>query len=125
MSFRLVKPQHVTLPVDVTPPGGKTAKINLTVQYLSVSEIKELLREVTEDTSLQDSDLAERLVLDWEKIEDEDGNPIPFSEDALVDALDLPYFHDAVTDALVDHLVRGRGKNFEPPARSGRRAKGK
>jgi len=121
MIFKLVKPDVVKVPVEVTPPEGKTAKIKLSVRYLSVTEIKELLVELTEDDSIQDADMAQRLLVGWEGIADEEGDPIPFSASALEDAMDIPYFHDAVAEALLDHLIRGRGKNFAPPASNGRR----
>ena len=69
--------------------------------------------------------MAAELVAGWDGIADEDGSPIRFGADALAAAMDIPYFHDAVRDALIEDLF-GRladpEKNSATPGADGRPA---
>ncbi len=132
MIFRLVKPATINLPVPVEVPDGEAATIVLRVKYLTNSEVQVLLREVFESrrlirepkdgelpTIMSDFDLAKRLVVGWGRVGDEEGNEIPFSEQALASAMDIRYFQNAVGDALLEHLLNGRKKNSTPLAANG------
>ena len=50
---------------------------------------------------------------------DEKGDEIPFSGGAVEELIDILYFHDAVRNAIIDHLLGGREKNSTTPLANG------
>ena len=121
--FRLIKPETVDIPVSLEPPGGGEAvSVTLTVRYLSMRERKALTARLLEER-VPDADLAQELVTGWRGVVDEAGEAVPFSKEALGRAMDIPFAHDAVRDALVAELFsRGLAKNSKTPAGDGRPA---
>ena len=118
MIFRLVKPTTVKIPCPVESPDGQTATIVLEVRYKTVTEVSTLVEEMASGT-MNDLMLAQRLVVGWERVADDKGNEIAWTEHAFEDAMDLPYFHRAVGQAIVEHLAGGRKKNLRQPDDSG------
>ena len=126
MIFRLVVPDTVSIPITLSSPDGETGTILVKLRYLRASETKALVREAfgLDDAgeparepagqTWSDFELTKRVVVGWERLGDADGNEIAWSEQAFADAMDIPYFHDAVAMAVVDHLVGGRKKNSMP-----------
>ena len=123
--FRLVKPQTVTVVAHPVPPdGAEAARIKLTLRYLSMSERKALTARLL-DERVADADLAGELVTGWSGVVDEAGEVVAFSAEALAAALDIPFVHDAIRDAVIAELFgRGLAKNSETPAGDGRPASG-
>ena len=121
MSFRLIRPETIDVTVDVQPPGGAAGQVALKVRYLTIPQRRDLIEEIrgSADESTTDAGLAQRLVVGWDGVEDARGEPVPWSTGALASAMELPYFHSAVTDALMEHIYGARAKNFVAPAASG------
>ncbi len=123
--FRLVKPESVEVRVEVEPPDGRApGTMTLKVRYLAMSGRKALLERLSKER-VTDAALAQELVAGWQGVADEDGEPISFSQDALAAAMDIPYVHDAVRDALIRELFgRGWKKNSLTPDGDGPLANG-
>lgn len=120
--FRLVRPETVRVEARPKPPDGPEARMGLTLRYLTMTERRELLDRLREG-ELTDAELAAELATGWDGIADEDGHPIAFSPAALAAAMDIPYVHDAIRDAIAEELLgRGLAKNFVRPAAAGRPA---
>ncbi len=67
------------------------------------SEIDDILAKIA-DGEEQDEDLASRLLVGWSEIVGEDGQPLPYSEEAKASILDLPHVRRAVLKAYGDSL---------------------
>ena len=124
MSFRLVKPPRIWLQVTVQVPDmEEQATCRLQIDYLNMAARRELLGRIDTDR-LQDTDVARELIRDWGGVSTADGDPIPFTADALTQAMDIPYVHDAFRGALLQHLLGDAwldlAKNFAPLAGNGR-----
>ena len=117
--FRLISPETVRVEAHPKPPGGAEARIGLTLRYLTMTERRALLERLREG-NMTDAELAGELALDWDGVADEEGEPIGFSADALAAAMDIPYMHDAVRDAISEELLgRALEKNSVRPVGAG------
>ncbi len=124
MTFKLVLPETIDVTADVHPPDGSGAEagqIKLKLRYLSLPERRELIAELqsSTDEKTTDAGLAARLVVGWDGLQDEDGEPIPWGASSLASAMEIPYFHDAVRNAIAEHLYGARAKNFFAPDGNG------
>lgn len=119
MSFRLVKPDTIVLKATLRPPGGSAGKLSVRVRYLAMTERRALQERLVSDKSMTDADLIRELLVGWSGLADEQGQEIPYSGETAEELIDIPYFHDAVRDAIVDHLVGDREKNSTTPGADG------
>lgn len=120
MTFRLVEPTTVDLTATLQPPDAEAGKITLTVRYLRVSERRQWIERLQDESqTLRDADFASEIVTGWDGITDADGAPIPYSADALAQVMDLPYVTQGITDALIEYLFGARAKNLLPSAEGG------
>jgi len=97
-------PVVVQIPAD----GGKFTKATFDATFKVIPQDRidgilrggnvdaELLREVTEG---------------WKGIQDEDGNDLPYSEEAREKLLSVPYVRAALVEAYLDSLSGARRKN--------------
>lgn len=96
---------------------GAGGKISIRVRYLTMTERRSLQERLVSDRALTDADLIRDLLVGWSGVADEKGEEIPFSGGAVEELIDIPYFHDAVRNAIIDHLLGGREKKLYHAAR--------
>ena len=103
-------------------------EIEMRFHVLGEAAFKALLDEAEENDDIA---VLRRLVKDWRGIGDEEGTPLPFSDDNLLRFLDLPNTKMGLATAyyrLMAATPEEREKNSEPsrgagqPARTARRA---
>ena len=105
--FKLASPQQTYQRIVQVPqpqPDGTTRALSFTAQFLLLrqSELRALL---TPDVA--DVDFCRRVLVGWTGIEDPDGAPLAFSDEALLQLCDIPYWVRAVVD---DYLAFQRGE---------------
>ena len=106
--FRVVTPEAIELPVRVEPPGRPKGQFTIRVRYRGIDERVAYLRRIT-DENLEDTTILADSLVGWQGIADEDGNAIPFEDEAArTAALDHHYIYLPVRDAIIDELM-GRG----------------
>ncbi|SFK92021.1 hypothetical protein SAMN05216302_102112 [Nitrosomonas aestuarii] len=100
--FKVSKPQSVKWPVEVNTPrdGGGTTKGTFNVQFriLDDDEFSGIY-----DRGGKDKDLLADVCVGWDqKLCDENGEPIPFSEEQLEALVKIPYIRTAMVSAYLD-----------------------
>lgn len=123
MAFKLqqsatyVWPVKIVLPID----GGKrlTETFDATFRRLPQSRINEIIKlarlqergRLDEDQELEDQDAAREIMTGWDGVEDDDGKPIPFSEAALKQLLEIPTVAGQIVKAWFGSLAEAKRKN--------------
>lgn len=123
MAFKLqqsatyVWPVKIVLPID----GGKrlTETFDATFRRLPQSRINEIIKlarlqergRLDEDQELEDQDAAREIMTGWDGVEDDDGKPIPFSEAALKQLLEIPTVAGQIVRAWFGSLAEAKRKN--------------
>lgn len=96
MAFKLAKnPIKSDATVSVSVPGYKKPQ-EFTAKFLIMKH--EDYRERTEKRS-DDLELLKEVVVGWDGVEDESGNDIPFSEEALVELCEYTFVRTALLRA--------------------------
>lgn len=107
--FKIVQSKTHTAPVTFKVPadGGTYQTQSFMVEFkrLSVSEMKEIPKEAT------DSEIARRVVVGWQEIEDGDGNLLPFSSAALDKVLDIVGVAPAIARTYFECVSGAQEKN--------------
>ena len=123
MAFKLqqsatyVWPVKIVLPID----GGKrlTETFDATFRRLPQSRINEIIKlarlqergRLDEDQELEDQDAAREIMAGWDGVEDDNGKPIPFSEGALKQLLEIPTVAGQIVKAWFGSLAEAKRKN--------------
>lgn len=98
--FKRTELKKVWWPVTVGVPkdGGEVSRhtFDAELQMLKQSEFDAVYSDGGNDLAL-----VKRVLCNWRKYADEEGNDIPFSEEALNDALDTPYVRGAIVNAYL------------------------
>lgn len=103
--FKIAAKTTVTWPVTVNIPqdGGGTTKATMSVQFekLSTSRMEELTNER--------EDLLKHAVVGWNEgaVQDEQGQPLAYSDEAKARLLEIPYVRTALFEALAQ-INQGR-----------------
>ncbi len=101
--FRMAKQREVLWPVTVRVPSGdgsgavEACEIKLRFRLMTRSEARALAGLSDEEFDAE----VRRRITGWEGVCDEEGEPIPFSAEALAAAMDVPYFMAAAHTGLV------------------------
>jgi hypothetical protein len=100
--FKLVNLKSVKWPVEVHTPrdGGETVKgtFNAEFRILDNDEFAAIY-----DHGGKDVDMIKKTCIGWDqKLCDENGDPIPFSEEQLDLVLNKPYVRNAFVTAYID-----------------------
>jgi len=108
--FKLKTEHTYSWPVTVQIPadGGKFTKstFDATFKVIPQDRIDTILRGGNVD-----SELLREVTIGWKGVQDEDGNELPFSEDARDKLLSIPYARAALVEAYLDSLAGSRRKN--------------
>jgi hypothetical protein len=123
MAFKLqqsatyVWPVKIVLPID----GGKrlTETFDATFRRLPQSRINEIIKlarlqergRLDDDQELEDQDAAREIMVGWDGVEDDDGKPIPFSEKAVKELLEIPTVAGQIVKAWFGSLAEAKRKN--------------
>ena len=107
--FKIIQSRTHTAPVTFkTPAAGGTYQTNsfmVEFKRLSVSEVKQLPQDAT------DADIARRVVVGWNEVEDGQGNPMPFSADGLEKLLDIVGVAPAIVRTYFECVSGAQEKN--------------
>lgn len=111
--FKIVQNPTYSWPVTVELPtdGGKTEKATFDAEFkrLTQSRVDEI-RQAVERGEMRDSDLAREALVGWSGVVDADG-PVPYSEKARDQLLDIPMVSTAIVMALLGSLNGAKRKN--------------
>lgn len=113
--FKLNQTKTYWTPVVVEIPadGGRFEKSSLEVCFrrLTRDEFTDLQKRLN-DKEITDLELCKKVVHDWKKVVDEDGNEVPFNESnlSMVDQ-DVVQFVPAVILAFFNSITKVREKN--------------
>nr|WP_298099780.1 hypothetical protein [uncultured Shinella sp.] len=130
MKFKLVETYRYWWPVIVRMPDehtpGKMVEHELKVLFepqpreeaVKAAEAYAKLKTARAQADHEHQQLL-AVVKNWDEIEDQDKNPIPFSEASFLQALEFPWFRMGVYNAYTDSLngIEARvGNSPTPPA---------
>ena len=102
--FRLTIPDHLTLPVTVRFPDGGEGDCTVHMRYMGQQARTDYLKRIT-DQSLTDPQILDHLLVGWDGITDEKGDPMRFDNTtARRQVLDVPWVYEAVRDAVLREL---------------------
>lgn len=116
MSFVIKQSANYIWPVAVEFPGdgGKVIRQTFDAKFkrLSQTRLKELGEQLTAG-DLDDVAVAAEVLIGWPEgaIKDDEGEPIPFSDSALNELLDVPKVASAIVLAFYDSLAGAKRKN--------------
>ena len=131
MSYRLVRPEYEQAAVTVEPPNPDLdpGEITLRFRYLDRAEREALLTSLREQAAAgerrSDLDVAGDLIVGWDGVEDGDGGPVIYCQEALALAYTHPHVARAISGGIRDYLFglpTTRKKSSPTSAGSGPRA---
>ena len=101
-------PVQVDMPVD----GGRHERHTFDGEFkrITQSRVREM-GELIETGDLIDSDLVREVLIGWDGVNDEDGNPIKFSQKTLDQLVDVPMLATAISKAFFESLAGAKRKN--------------
>lgn len=111
--FKIVQSNTYTWPVTIELPadGGKTSKASFDVEFHRFTQAKvDEVKQAVERGEMRDTDLARDAMVGWSGIVDENG-PVPYSEAARDQLLDIPMVATAIVMALLGSIAGAKRKN--------------
>lgn len=111
--FKIVTSPTYTWPVTVELPadGGKTEKATFDAEFKRLTQTRvDEIRQAVERGEMRDADLAREAMVGWSGVVDESG-PVPYSENAREQLLNIPTVATAIVMALLGSLSGARRKN--------------
>lgn len=103
-----VWPVEVHFPID----GGKTDRQTFDGVFKRMSQSRiNAIRDRIEKSEITDTELAAEVLADWSGVNDGNGEPVPFSERARDQLLDVPLVASAVVMAWLQSLTGAKRKN--------------
>jgi len=111
--FKITQDPTYTWPVSIEFPtdGGKVEKATFDAEFkrLTQSRVDEI-RQAVERNDMRDIDLAREALVGWSGIVD-NGGPVPYSESARDQLLEIPMVATSIVVALLNSLAGARRKN--------------
>lgn len=111
--FKIVTTPTYSWPVEVQLPadGGKTEKATFDAEFKRLTQTRvEEIRQAVERGEMRDADLVREALVGWAGVVDADG-PVPYSEKARDQLLDIPMVATAIVMALLGSISGARRKN--------------
>lgn len=111
--FKIVTSPTYTWPVVVELPtdGGKTEKATFDAEFKRLTQTRvEEIRDAARRGEMGDAELVKEALVGWSGVVDEKG-PVPYSESARDQLLDIPTVAASIVLALMDSLSGIRRKN--------------
>jgi hypothetical protein len=100
-------PVHHEIPVS----GGKHEKQSFDAEFkrLPQTKVQELVQEsIAENT---DKVFCKEVMIGWKGIQDDKGNEVPFSQDALEELLEVPKMATSIVQAYMASIAGSKVKN--------------
>lgn len=101
-------PVDVRIPSSTKPGAFDTQRCHVTFRVASIDEARAEVEQIDAgepvDGLVRQSEIMSRYVTGWRDIKDIDGNDVPFSDQALKTAMQIPYFAGALVAAYTDSL---------------------
>ena len=114
MSFVLKQADTYKWPVshDMPVDGGKHERHTFDAEFkrITQSRIRQMGEQI-ENNEITESELVTEVLLGWDGINDEDGNPIKFSQKALAQVIDVPMLATSISKAFFDSIAGAKRKN--------------
>ncbi len=114
MSFVLSQGNSYKWPVvhDMPVDGGKHERHTFDAEFkrITQSRIRQMGEQI-ENNEITESELVTEVLLGWDGINDEDGNPIKFSQKALAQVIDVPMLATSISKAFFDSIAGAKRKN--------------
>lgn len=111
--FKLIQPTSYTWPVTVELPvdGGRTEKATFDAEFkrLSQSRLEEIRGQI-ERNEIRDVDLVREVMVGWSGVTD-GANPVPYSETARDQLLDIPMVAASIVMSLFQSIAGAKRKN--------------
>ena len=104
MAFVLKQGDSYKWPVvyDMPVDGGKHERHTFDAEFMG---------EQIENNEITEADLVSEVLLGWDGINDEDGNPIKYSQKALSLVIDVPMLATSISKAFFDSIAGSKRKN--------------
>ena len=114
MSFVLKQADTYKWPVshDMPVDGGKHARYTFEAEFKRITQTR--IREIDEqikNNTIDEIEFLKEVLLGWDGINDEDGNPIKFSQKALAQVIDVPMLATSISKAFFDSIAGAKRKN--------------
>ena len=116
MAFVLKQSDTYTWPVSVDiPVDGHHQRSTFEGKFKRVSQsrIREMGQEI-EDGTITDGEMVAEVLVDWDGIDDDDGNPVKFSPSTLKQLIDVPMVATAIATAYFESIAGAKRKNSQP-----------
>jgi len=114
MSFVLKQSNTYKWPVSIDIPvdGGKHQRHTFDGEFrrITQSRVREM-GQLIEAGDLNDVDVVNEVLIGWDGIDDDDGNPVKFSKVALSQLVDVPLVATAIATAFFDSIAGAKRKN--------------
>ena len=114
MAFVLDEKSSYKWPVRVEIPSdlGKHTVQTFNGEFKRVTQtrIKEIAEQI-DNNSITEIDLVSEIMVGWDSVNDEDGNPLQFTKPNLNKLLDVPMVAGAIAKAFFDSIAGARRKN--------------
>jgi len=113
--FKIAQKPTYKWPVTVHIPadGGKFTKGTFTAEFnaLPQDQIDKIIKDGRDGD--ETSDICREALVGWSAVQDEEGNDLPFSEEAKAKLLNIAYARYALLDAFFSSITGGgaRRKN--------------
>lgn len=123
MAFKLQQSATYMWPVKIVLPmdGGKrlTQTFDACFRRLPQTRIDEIVRQarlqergrLDPDEELHDMDAAREIMVGWDEVKDDDDEPIPFSEGAFKQLLEIPTVAGQIVKTWFASLAEAKRKN--------------
>ena len=114
MAFILKTSDSYSWPVaiDIPVDHGKHERRTFDAQFKRVnqSRIREM-GELIESGDLTDIALVQEVLVGWDGINDEDGNPVKFSNNALMQICEIPMAATGIAQVFFQSIAGSKRKN--------------
>ena len=114
MAFKLKLSDTYTTPVvvDIPASGGKFDRVTFDAEFRRVGreELNNIYEEMREPGKT-DLDLLHKVLVGWKGVQDEDGEELPFSEDAKDAVFDIPQVVPALVKTFYASISKVKEKN--------------
>lgn len=111
--FKIVQNPTYTWPVTVEFPsdGGRVEKATFDIEFKRLTQTRlNEIRDAIEKGTITDGDLAREVITGWSGINDDKG-PVPYSEAARDQLLDIPLVASAIVMAMFGSIAGAKRKN--------------
>jgi len=114
MAFTLKQSDSYQWPVviDIPVDGGRHDRQTFDGEFKRVtqSRIREMGQLIQEE-EITDADLVREVLVGWTNIDDDDGNPVKFSQSTLNQLIDIPLVATAIATAYFNSMAGVKRKN--------------